>query len=71
MAAWSPSGASINQEAIILNKAFFDALFGVDQSFRLGDAINRSLFYYDSLNRGFEHMKLIYNLLGDPAVNLR
>ena len=69
VAAWSPTGLSINSEAVRLNQYLFTAIFD-DHAPTLGEAIKMALERYNATpHRSF--VPRIYNLLGDPALGLR
>ena len=69
IAFWAPTGMSINSEAKILDEAFFQsALSG--EGVTLGTAILSALEVYSRL--GNERFMLeVYNLLGDPALQMK
>jgi len=67
LALWSPSGQSDNDEARDLNKAFFTKVFQ-DNETCLGDAIIHALLDQSGTEK---YMLNIYNLLGDPAMQLK
>ncbi len=69
VAAWSPTGLSMNDQAVILDKALFHAVFQ-DEERTLGDAVLKALGDY-SLSGTTSYMLDIYNLLGDPALEMR
>ena len=69
VAVWAPSGLSYNQEAMILNKAFFQAVFQSGEVV-LGEAVLKALEVYGEEGQ-FPFMLDIYNILGDPAVRMR
>jgi hypothetical protein len=68
IAAWSPTGLSVNKEAVILNQHLFEALFNEHINI-LGNAILRSILQYQA-ERNLPFVVQTYNLLGDPALEL-
>ena len=71
IAAWSPTGLSINSEAVRMNKELFKVLFSENESI-LGRAVNRALERYRSLGElKYPYMQDIYSLLGDPALKIQ
>jgi len=69
IALWSPTGLSINAEARILDQKFFRAVFE-DGEKTLGGSILKALDAYAGRG-GAIYMLQIYNLLGDPALEMR
>ena len=67
-AVWSPSGLSENAEARILDSLFYSAL-NHDGEKILGDSILNALNKFSQSGHKSYHI-LIYNLLGDPALQL-
>lgn len=68
-AVWAPTGLSDSVQARWLAEEFFRATFqGRDE--RLGDALRRSLKNFERRG-GSKSMLLIYQLLGDPALQIR
>jgi hypothetical protein len=68
-AVWAPTGYSFNSLAKVLDEAFFKAAFGSPKTV-LGDVILKAFKEY-SMTGGQPYMIDIYNLLGDPALQLR
>ncbi len=69
IAAFSPSGLSLNTPAQRLHQAMLDALFSGKHT-RLGDAVLDAQETF--LESGsFPELLSIYHLLGDPALRLR
>jgi hypothetical protein len=69
IATWAPTGLSLNDLAVILDKGFFRAVFEDGEKI-LGDAVFDALIEY--ARAGKEPFMLdIYNLLGDPALEMR
>ena len=68
-AVWGPTGFSINSEATQLSKEFFKAAKDRGQR-ALGEDVRRAQASF-SKSGGLRYMLEIYNLLGDPALNLR
>jgi hypothetical protein len=69
IAAFSPSGLSLNAPAQKLHRALLDELYSND-NLRLGDAVLRAQRRY--LDTGaFPELLSIYHLFGDPALKLR
>jgi hypothetical protein len=69
IAAWSPSGYAFNDRSVLLDKAFYGALFTSGETV-LGEAILRAMREYTAAG-GSPWTLDIYNLLGDPAVVVR
>ncbi|MEN8164592.1 MAG: C25 family cysteine peptidase, partial [Acidobacteriota bacterium] len=65
IAAVAPTGLSINDRAVVLNKAFIEAL--LDGGLTLGEATQSAI---ESLRQqgGPQFIQEIYNVIGDPAV---
>ena len=69
VAVWSPTGMSINSEAVILDEVFFMSTFtGRKQT--LGDVVLKAL-EKGSMNGVSEFILDIYNIMGDPALKLK
>jgi hypothetical protein len=69
IAAFSPSGLSLNGPAHVLHEEILNEIFNGTHE-RLGDAVLASQSAYaDSGN--FSDLLLIYHLLGDPALRIR
>ena len=69
VAVWSPTGMSINSEAVLLDEAFFMSTFtGRKQT--LGDVVLKAL-EKGSMNGVSGFILDIYNLMGDPALKLK
>jgi hypothetical protein len=68
IAAFSPTGLSINRDAVLLNEGLIRSLY-LDGQPRIGDAaVDAQLFYKE-----FPHWRFmldIYNVMGDPATIL-
>ncbi len=72
-AFWGPSGLSFNAEAKILGRCFLEAAFKSrveSAKMRLGEVILKSLAGY-AASGNLPHMLDIYNLLGDPALEMK
>jgi hypothetical protein len=69
IAAFSPSGLSLNASAHIYHKALLNELFHQDHT-RLGDAVLAAQAVYADTG-AFPELLSIYHLLGDPALTLR
>jgi hypothetical protein len=69
IAAFSPSGLSLNAPAHRFHQILLDALFLRGQD-RLGDAVLTAQREYAS-SGAFPELISIYHLLGDPALKLR
>jgi len=69
VAAWSPTGLSYNFLAKMLDEEFFGAAFQ-DGVKTLGDAVLAALTGYDARG-GAPYLIDIYNLLGDPALQMK
>ena len=69
VAAWVPTGLSLNDLARILDEGFFTAVF-TDNHTVLGDAIMSAMTGY--ANEDYPAFTLdIFTYIGDPALNLR
>jgi len=69
VAVWAPTGLSINARAKILNRELFRAVFN-DEEKVIGEAVLKALEEFSDQG-GEPYMLHIYNLLGDPALQLR
>jgi hypothetical protein len=69
IAAFSPTGLSLNGPAHQFHKALLDQLVHQGHQ-RLGDAILAGQAFYAQTG-AFPELLSIYHLLGDPALNLR
>jgi hypothetical protein len=69
IAAFSPSGLSLNEPAHRFHQALLDALFAGTHE-RLGDAVLAAQERYAATG-AFPELLSIYHLLGDPAMTLR
>jgi len=69
IAAFSPSGLSLNEPAHRFHQALLDAVFDQNHS-RLGDAVLAAQRAYAE-SGAFPELLMIYHLLGDPALQLR
>ena len=69
VAAWAPSGLSMNNLAVVLDEGFFRSRF-TDGETILGDAVLSALEDYGA-SGGDTFMLRIYNLLGDPALRVK
>jgi hypothetical protein len=69
IAAFSPSGLSLNAPAHVLHQALLDELFRRGHE-RLGDAVLAAQGSYAATG-AFPELLSIYHLLGDPALRLR
>jgi hypothetical protein len=69
IATWAPTGLSLNDLAVILDKGFFRAAF-VDGENILGDVVLKALEDYAGTGKPV-YMLDIFNLLGDPALEMR
>jgi len=69
VAVWAPTGASLNSLASMLAGEFFKAAFQ-DQEKILGKALLKVKQNYAALG-GKPYMLNIYNLLGDPALEMK
>jgi hypothetical protein len=68
IAAFSPSGLSLNDAAHVLHEALLEELMNGDHQ-RLGDAVLAAQSAY--AERGaFPEMLVIYHLFGDPAMRI-
>ncbi len=71
VAAWVPTGLSLNDQARMLDEDFFKAVFTDNQTV-LGDAILAALTAYKSRDLDDNSFMLdIYTLIGDPALVLK
>jgi hypothetical protein len=69
IAAWAPTGLSENDLAVILDESFFSTAF-VDEENILGEVVLKALVDYAGTGNPV-YMLDIYNLLGDPALEMR
>jgi hypothetical protein len=69
IAVWAPTGLSLNEPAVRLNRSLFAAVFQ-QQMPTLGEAVQQAL--QDNIRRQDvpTYMLRIYSLLGDPALQL-
>ncbi len=71
VAAWAPTGLSLNDHAKILSMGFFDVVFGGGERV-LGDAVIAAMEYYAGGEEPpLPYMLDIYNILGDPALEMK
>jgi hypothetical protein len=69
IATWAPTGLSRNDLAVILDTSFFSTVF-VDEENILGEVVLKALADYAGTGKPV-YMLDIYNLLGDPALEMR
>ncbi len=69
IAVWSPTGLSVNSEAVMIDKEFFRSAFEYNTQV-LGDIVLDAL-EYGRINGVAGYMLDIYNVLGDPALLLK
>jgi hypothetical protein len=69
VAVWAPTGLSLNSQAKILDEAFFRAAFQRGEKV-LGQAVLSALQEYAGYGEA-PYMLDIYNLLGDPALEMK
>jgi hypothetical protein len=69
IATWAPTGFSLNALAVILDTSFFSTAF-VDGENILGEVVLKALVDYAGAGKPV-YMLDIYNLLGDPALEMR
>jgi hypothetical protein len=69
IATWAPTGLSLNDLAVTLDEGFFRAAFEDGEKI-LGDAVFDALIEYAGTGKE-PYMMDIYNLLGDPALEMR
>jgi hypothetical protein len=69
VAVWAPTGASLNSLARMLAEEFFQAVF-LGQEKTLGSAVLKAMENY-ALSGAPPFMLKIYNLLGDPALEIK
>jgi alpha-tubulin suppressor-like RCC1 family protein len=69
IAAWAPTGLSENDLAVILDESFFSTVF-VDGENILGEVVLKALVDYAGAGKPV-YMLDIFNLLGDPALEMR
>jgi len=67
-AVFAPSGLSLHDGGKLLNKAFIRAVYGAGKTV-LGDAILHAMAEYAGVGQR-PYMLGIYNLLGDPAIEM-
>jgi hypothetical protein len=69
VAVWAPTGASLNSLARILAEEFFKTVFH-GQEKTLGNAVLKAMENY-ALSGNPQFMLNVYNLLGDPALEIK
>ncbi|NOY68083.1 MAG: hypothetical protein GXP53_01115 [Deltaproteobacteria bacterium] len=69
VAGWAPTGLSQNSGAVDLNKDLFTAMFA-DNAPDLGTAVINAIRKY-RVDGGSAGLPMVYNLLGDPALDIR
>ena len=69
IATWAPTGLSQNDLAVILDEGFFRTAFEDGENI-LGDVVLKALVDYAVIGKPV-YMLDIYNLLGDPALDMR
>jgi hypothetical protein len=69
IAAFSPSGFSLNDAAHVLHRALLEALLSGNNG-RLGDAVLAAQSAYAD-SGALPELLLIYHLFGDPAMRIR
>jgi len=69
IAAWSPTGMSLDAEAARLNQGMFDALFQ-DNERVVGEVVYEAQQAYGAEPGNMRYMQEMYGILGDPAVRL-
>ena len=65
----APSGASFNSQATVLAEAFFEILFQYREK-TIGNILRRAMENY-VVKYGYSFILNIYNLLGDPAMEIK
>jgi len=70
IAVWAPTGLSLNEPAVRLNRSFFAAMFQQRES-TLGEAVQQAL--QDNTRRADvpSYMLRLYSLIGDAALQLK
>ncbi len=69
VAVWAPSGASPNSPSAALAEQFFKVAFQGQQKI-LGRALLKTMAYFAN-GGGHRYVLDIYNLLGDPALEVK
>ena len=70
VAVWSPTGAPTNTLSRVLGEGFFRSAFLGEGKKRLGDAVRDAMKAYAM--QGYNpNILALYNILGDPALNLK
>ena len=69
VAVWAPTGASLNDSAVMLAEAFFKALFQQQERI-LGKAVLKAMKDYSAAG-GQPFTLNMFNLLGDPALEIK
>ena len=67
-ALWAPTGLSYNDDAAVLDREFFRAVF-VDGRRSIGDAVLQAEKRYRAAGRA-PYLLQLYSILGDPAMRL-
>jgi hypothetical protein len=70
IAVWSPTGMSLNKEAVELDKKLVRKMYERGGPQRAGEIVTRAIKDY-AKGGGMKFMIDIYNLLGDPALILK
>ena len=69
VAVWAPTGLSINEEAVALDEYLVKAIFQEGVS-TIGEAVIAAFNDYAMDEEHLRYMLEIYNLLGDPAMDI-
>ncbi len=69
VALWGPTGASMNLDAMMIGAGFLRAM-ARDGEVRIGVAVRESLRDYLAEGGELPYLPFIYNVLGDPAVEV-
>jgi hypothetical protein len=69
VAVWAPTGLSINEEAVVLDEYLVQAIFE-DGVSTIGEAVMAAFNDYAMDEDHLRYMLEIYNLLGDPAMDI-
>ena len=69
IATWAPTGLCLNAESKILDQGFFGAAFSLEKN-TLGGMVLQGLAEH-AQSQGASYVLYVYNLLGDPALQIR